>query len=335
MRVGRGAARLLAIFAMTTAVVVSSAATAGAQLATGARYFVSSSGSDSNSGTSPLAPWRTVDRVNDATLGPGDTVLFQGGATFSDETLIPGDSGASNRRIVFGSYGAGRATLTEGIWMSSVDWLAFEGLAISGTSQGISASSGGAGVDHVLIHDMAISDVGIGINSANAADDDWTIVDSTIDDTGDSGLILLGTGFVVAGNTITDTGTNSSIAYGKHGIYLKAADARVTGNTIQRFSANGISARYRNGVLDGNLIEDGPIGIAWFQNDATAGTSEWRDNVIRKTTSACIYVSGSDSAGSTSESFLIAGNVLSKTSGSYMDLQPTTGTYTVQGNVQL
>jgi putative cofactor-binding repeat protein len=335
MHLGRVAGRLLALCAVAAVAMAASAQVAAAQLSVGKTYFVSSSGSDSNAGTSPLAPWRTVGRVNNTTLNPGDTVLFQGGATFSDDTLIAGDSGTSTRRITFGSYGAGRATLTEGIWFSSVNYLTFENLAISGPNQGILASGGGSGADHILIRDVAISDVGIGINSANAADDDWTIVGSEIDDTGDSGLILQGTGFTVAGNTITDTGTDASLTYGKHGIYLKAADARVTGNTIRNFSANGVSARYRNSVVEGNVIENGAIGIAWFQEDGTAGTSEWRGNRVAGTTDACIYVSASDSAGATSESFVIAGNVLSKSSGVYMDLEPTTGTYTVQGNAQV
>jgi putative cofactor-binding repeat protein len=330
-----GTGRGLLLGALVAVIVLTGAPVAQAQLGAGRTYFVSPSGSDSAAGTTPLTAWRTVDRVNDATLAPGDTVLFQGGATFSDATLMPDESGSSTRRISFGSYGAGRATLADGVWMYGVSRLAFEGLAVAGATQGISASAGGPGVDHVLIRDVVIRDVGIGINSANAADEDWTIADSEISDTGDSGLILLGTGFTVAGNTIVDTGQDASIPYGKHGIYLKAADARVTGNTIRNFSANGVSARYRNSVIEGNVIEDGPIGIAWFQNDSVAGTSHWRGNVIRDTTSACIYVSATDSAGATRESFVIAGNLLSPAAGAHTDLRPTSGTYTVQGNVEL
>jgi hypothetical protein len=235
---------------------------------------------------------------------------------------------------VFGSYGVGRATLTQGIWFRSTNWLAFKDLAITGVDQGIVASAGGVGSDHIVIQNVAISNVGIAINSASAADDDWTIQGSTIDQTRDSGMILQGTGFLVSGNTITNTGTDSSIPYGKHGIYLKAADARVVANTIRNFSANGVSARYRNSTIEANVIEGGPIGIAWFQNDSAAGTSHWAGNRISGTTAASIYVSASDDAGATRESFVISGNVMSRTSGQYMNLKPTTGTYTVAGNVE-
>lgn len=328
MSLGRVAALCAAVMALT-------APSAGAQLGAPRTFYVSPTGSDSAAGTTPLTPWRTVGKVNATTLAPGDTVRFQGGATFSDATLMPGDSGAPGRRISFGAYGAGRPRLTEGIWFSSVRSLAFEGLEIDGPHQGILASGGGSGADDVLIRDVYVHDVSIGINSANAADGDWTIVGSEIDDTGDSGLILEGSGFTVAGNTITDTGTNAALTFGKHGIYLKASDARVTGNTIRDFSANGVSARLRNGLIAGNTIENGPIGIAWFQQDPVAGTSRWLDNVVRGTTAAGLYVSASDSAGATRESFAIAGNVLDPSAGVHMDLRPTTGTYTVYGNVQL
>ena len=299
---------------------------------TGRTFYVSPTGSDANAGTSSTAPWRTVGKVNNAALAPGDGVLFQAGATLSDATLMPGQSGGAGAPIVFGSYGAGKAKLTQGVWFSSKSWLTFTNLEIAGASQGISASAGGSGSDHIVVSGTNIHDVSIAVNSANMADDDWTIQDNTVSQTGDSGMILLGSRFLVAGNTITDTGTNTGITYGKHGIYLKVIDARVLGNTIRRFHANGVSVRYRNSVVDGNVIEGGPIGIAWFQYDPVAGTSRWTNNQISRTTATCVYVSPSDEGGATRESFVISGNTMSKTSGSYTDLKATSGTYTVQSN---
>ncbi|HZE04136.1 MAG TPA: hypothetical protein VE127_02865, partial [Solirubrobacteraceae bacterium] len=42
---------------------------------TGTTYYVSPSGSDSDSGTSPSRAWRTVKQVDRAALKPGDQVL--------------------------------------------------------------------------------------------------------------------------------------------------------------------------------------------------------------------------------------------------------------------
>jgi len=297
----------------------------------GTTYYVSPSGSDANAGTTPVTAWRTVARVNRASLQPGDGVRFEGGQTFSDDTLMPGTSGASGAQIVFGSYGTGKATLTKGIWFSTVSWLVFQDLAITGAGQGICASSG-AGSSHITIQNMAISKVGLGINSSNYADTDWTVQNNSVDQTGDSGMLLLGERFTVSGNHITNTGTDSSITYGKHGIYLKAANSSATNNTIRNFSDNGISVRYRNGDIENNTISGGPVGIGWFQYDSVAGTSYWRNNSISGTTAADIFVSASDIGGLTRESFVITNNTLSKTSGVYTNLKPTTGTYTVNSN---
>jgi hypothetical protein len=298
----------------------------------GVTYYVSPAGSDSNSGQSAAAPWRTVGKVNAAALRAGDSVLFQGGATFADSDLEPGHSGAAEAPIVYGSYGAGAATLSQGVWLCGVSWISLQNLAIVGASQGILGSAGCSGVSHLTIDGVTIRNVGIAINSANYADTDWTIQSSTVDQTGDSGLILLGDRMTVSGDTITNTGTDASILYGKHGIYLKASNSLVTGNTIRGFLDDGVSARYRDSVVERNTIADGAIGIAWFQNDPTAGASSWSDNVISGTTAAGIYVSASDSAGATRESFVIAGNRLSKRSGRYFDLRPTSGTYVVADN---
>lgn len=302
---------------------------------TGRTFYVSPSGSDTNSGTSPTSAWRTVSKVNGASLAPGDGVLFQGGATFSDNTLMPGQSGTAGAHVVFGSYGTGKAILTKGIWFSTKNWLAFTNLEITGVNQGVNASASGSGSDHIVLQGMDIHDVSIAVNSAHMGNDDWSIQNSRIARTGDSGMILLGTGFLISGNTITDTGTNTAIAYGKHGIYLKVIDARVVANTIQRFQANGVSVRYRNSTVSGNTISGGPIGIAWFQYDTVAGTSRWEGNKISQTTAAGMYVSPSDQGGSTRESFVIAGNTLSKSSGSYLDLKATSGTYSLSNNQQL
>jgi len=131
------------------------------------------------------------------------------------------------------------------------------------------------------------------------------------------------------------TGTDGSIAYAKHAIYLKVVDALVTYNKITRPGTSGISVRYRNSVLKHNEISGGDEGIAWYQYDSAAGTSRWRHNAISDTTGAAIYVSPDDRAGSTRESFVIASNTLSKRSGVNLNLHPTTGIYTMFDNVLL
>ena len=82
----------------------------GASGPTAATYYVSNGGSDANSGTSPAAAWQTIAHVNTTTRVPGDTVLFNGGQTFTGE-LDSAVAGTSGNVITYGSYGTGTATI--------------------------------------------------------------------------------------------------------------------------------------------------------------------------------------------------------------------------------
>lgn len=301
----------------------------------GTTYYVSPTGSDSNSGTSPSQAWRTVARVNAAQLKPGDGVLFAGGQTFSDDTLMPISSGATDAPIVFGSYGSGQATITQGVWFINKNFLTFDNLALGPQSGLQGGNSSGSTANDIVVENCTVglsaSNPQVGIN---ATGNDWTIDNNTVENIGNSGMLLEGDNYTVSGNTITNTGLDSAISYGMHGIYLKVSNATVTDNTITNFSSDGISVRYRNSVISGNHISGGAIGIAWFQYDTIAGTSYWTDNVIA-TSTAGIYVSPSDIGGPTIESFVISGNTFAAppTSGWVAtNLHPTTGAYSVSGN---
>ena len=86
-------------------------------------YYVSNAGSDSNNGKSINESWQTLDKVNSASLRPGDTVLFKSGDSWYGQ-LVP-KSGSSSARITYGGYGTGNkplihASLTK---MSTGDWV--------------------------------------------------------------------------------------------------------------------------------------------------------------------------------------------------------------------
>lgn len=91
------------------------------------KYYVSLAGSNSNSGASPRASWKTVDKVNGFTFKKGDSILFKRGDLWSEQLVPPRDN------IYFGAYGTGSkpiisgfTTLTNwvndgnGIWHSNV-----------------------------------------------------------------------------------------------------------------------------------------------------------------------------------------------------------------------
>lgn len=87
----------------------------------GTQYYVNNAGSDSNSGTSPGNPWRTINKVNNSIFFPGDTINFNGGQTFNDavlfinQTNVPSKGDITGARpITVQSYGTGQAILSAG-----------------------------------------------------------------------------------------------------------------------------------------------------------------------------------------------------------------------------
>ena len=93
-------------------------------------YYVSSStGSDSNSGTSSAAAWQTVAKVNGQTFLPGDQILFRRGDVWN-ESLAPPSSGASGNPIAFDAYGNGSAPNLTGYYaVPSSAWAPVSGNA--------------------------------------------------------------------------------------------------------------------------------------------------------------------------------------------------------------
>ena len=295
----------------------------------GKTYYVSASGSDSNSGTSPSQAWQTVGRVNRQSLAPGDAVLFAGGQTFADSDLEPATSGTAAHSIVFGSFGQGDAVLPQGAWFVH-DYLLFDHLRFASTFFGGSTVKGPS--NHITVQNCEFSlpagnqQLGIYANGT-----DWTIQNNVVQNTGLSGMLLNGDGYHVVGNTIDNVGLYAA-GYNAHGIYLDASDATITDNTITRFSESAVSARYRSSTIERNYMSSGQIGIDFYQTDANAGTSHWLDNTIKNTTVVGIYVS-SDGDYPLHESFVIQSNAINS-AGVLTNLRAlTSGTYTVADNL--
>jgi parallel beta-helix repeat protein len=296
----------------------------------GVSYYVAAAGSDGAGGTTPATAWRTVARVNRQALSPGDTVRFAGGQRFSDAILSPSATGSPGAPIVFTSYGHGVATLVRGVFFVQSD-LRFQRLALTGTFYGGSEVHGRS--DHITLDRVSISlppgnqSLGLYANG-----DGWVIENSEIRGSGLSGMLLSGDGYTITGNTITHTGLDTSNGYNNHGIYLDAADATITGNTILRSAESAISVRYHGSTITGNTISGGRIGIDFFQTDSLDALSTWSGNSISGTTSAGIYISSRGSAGPTRESFTITGNSISARAGVNLNLAATAGRYRVSGN---
>ncbi len=274
---------------MLLLLALSWSAVTAASSATGASrdrvFYVAPWGRDSNSGLSRRHPWRTVWHVNNAALRPGDTVLFEGGKTFKDDTLMPGwgfnVSGTAWAPIKFGSWGRGKARLPRGVWLGTNAFhphgpshLWFNNLAL-GPTQGFQGTG-----DFIVLTGLSVShlrtprsngETGIETRGSN-----WVIAWNRVSRVGDSGILLGfsadrfgapagGSGYLVYGNVITHTGEDSSIHAGSHGIYDKVTNATIERNWIMGFRDDGVSVRYHSTQVLGNYIRHGSIGIAWYQ----------------------------------------------------------------------
>jgi hypothetical protein len=88
---------------------------APAHAATVTTYYVSPTGSDSNSGTSTSAPWQTIAKVNATTFAEGSIVEFEGGQSFTgcldfNTTNVPASSASTP--FIVGSYDGETATIS-------------------------------------------------------------------------------------------------------------------------------------------------------------------------------------------------------------------------------
>ncbi|MBN2772776.1 MAG: T9SS type A sorting domain-containing protein [Prolixibacteraceae bacterium] len=69
-------------------------------------YYVDATyGNDNYNGKSPVLAWQSIERVNIASLNPGDSILFKRGEIFRGNLIAQG--GESGKPVVYGAYGIG------------------------------------------------------------------------------------------------------------------------------------------------------------------------------------------------------------------------------------
>ncbi|HVA11436.1 MAG TPA: right-handed parallel beta-helix repeat-containing protein, partial [Candidatus Dormibacteraeota bacterium] len=259
----------------------------GSAASKGATYYVSPNGSDSNSGTSASSPWKTVTKVDNSCPQPGDTVLFQGGQTFSDTDLRPPCSGTSGNPITYASYGSGRAILTD-VWLPTSNHdLVFDNLELTSNNQLFSAC-GACNLAHyniTLKNSFLHNTSNLGIDVL-PLDHNWLIEGNTIQHTGDSGiLVAYASNITTTHNTISYTGEDyTSIGYGTHGIYAKGPNETISYNDFSHDQGGqAISVRAHGDYIYGNTVHDTPQAFAFFDYDEAPppqGTSYVYDNKI-------------------------------------------------------
>jgi Periplasmic copper-binding protein (NosD) len=243
----------------------------------------------------------SVGEVDRAAIAAGESVYFAAGDRFSDATLYPRSGvtyGSYTPTQGVGSYGGIRAILAPtsggnaltffGASNVTVDGLDLEGGdASTNLGDGVFSSQHSASAStHDVIEHCTIENWARGIQTGYA-DSDWTIAENTIDTIALDGVYFArskdrgGVGpqnDVVTGNWIANTGIFPHAGGNTnpvHGIYDNSINSEIANNTISQFQSDGVSVRFRGSRATDNAISGGQIGIAWFQEDPVATTSNW------------------------------------------------------------
>lgn len=259
----------------------------GGGVVTGVKsYYVSTSGSDANDGLSPATAWQSIGKVNSFDFVGGDNVLFEGGKTFTDTPLYC-KGGTAGNRIVYGSYGGGRAILQgnniNAVDISDVSYLTVRDLII----QGINHPEAPYGFDGLSIN------AGYGVVGTTSAVTDISLINLKIDAYGWNGIgtycqgalatqtnILIegceisncgnGIVFLVAETGTTNTYTNVTIrnckVYNNLGIFAYADNWSGSGIVLMGCINSLIEEceSYNNGWRNGDG-SNGPHGI-WISD---------------------------------------------------------------------
>lgn len=306
-------------------------------------YYVTTSGDDAASG-SELHPWRTVAKVNTATLNAGDRVRFVAGGVWRDATLQPTAGGHAGAPISFEKWPLDSVRVAliappsgEGAFWVSKDWIVLNGLTFSRGIQGgrdDAAPSHHCGLLYCTIDYGAAghtsTDLGVFTHG-----DNWDIVGNTIQNIGNSGMQLEGTEYVIERNLIQDVGQNQAgVGANCHAIYGTVRNSLIADNDLLRAADYGITPRYEGNTIINNRIIGCAGGIAFLSRTVVAGTTIIDDNTIIGTTDAAIFTTA-DSFSAVDypliESVKYNRNFIQVTSGDKLNLHSTTGTYTDGG----
>jgi len=120
---------------------------AGVSMAAQTFYVDATRGRDDRDGLSPETAWRSLKKVNEAPLGPGDRVLFRRGETWRGQ-LVP-RSGDATAPITYSAYGEGpKPALLGSVAMNRPEDWHHEGGSIWATAAQVSPDVGNIIFDH-------------------------------------------------------------------------------------------------------------------------------------------------------------------------------------------
>lgn len=264
------------------------------QISFGADYYLSAAGRDTNSGGSPQSPWRSLNKINDVILDPGDRVFLRGGDSFAGNLFFDAfDQGTAAAPIRIGSYGTGRATILagdgDGIFAYNTAGFVISNLNVRGSGADVNDGAGiifytdlpgGVKLDSVTLSRIDASGfhhagVEVGAWNGTTGFTNVSINGVRAYDNAKNGITVWGydaPGF--RGYAHRNVFVTGSFAYRNQGI---SGVREPTGNGIVLSNVDGgriaRSVAHSNGAR--NTSSSGPIGIwAWRANRITIQFNE-------------------------------------------------------------
>ncbi|MBC8008976.1 MAG: right-handed parallel beta-helix repeat-containing protein [Burkholderiales bacterium] len=246
-----------------------------------ADFYVNTSGLDTDPGTS-AQPWRTLARVNQQDLAPGDRVFLAGGQTFTGLLdLTAEDAGTATSPVTIDSYGTGRATLSAGnggaISIYNAGGFRIRNLVLLGAGKTVNTESGLSAYHDVAntllsylrfenIEASGFGDHGISVGAYNgsAAWQDVAVTGCVAHANLKSGIFIGWSEQIKRSRNITiasctaydNTGDPASTGNTGSGIILADTDGGLVEHCIA----------YRNG--QDNRPGEGPVGIWTYNSNA-------------------------------------------------------------------
>lgn len=118
-------------------------------------YYINNSGNDVNDGKTPATAWKTIEKINQQELGPGDSVLFEGGQTYNGNlSLDENDLGTKNKPVYIGVRGTKKATINAGmgsaILVTNTQGLYFANFVLKGAGAAVNNGNGLGFINNML-----------------------------------------------------------------------------------------------------------------------------------------------------------------------------------------
>ena len=324
---------------------------------TGQTFYVATTGSDSNPGTS-ASPWKTVQKALN-TLTAGQIAVVRGGTYTANVTASRG--GTSSAPITIRNYPGEKPVLRAGTGqsdnmplhlVSGAQYLRFQGLTFEGatgsSTTNIYADGSSHDIEFSQCEDRNSARQGFFSENTTAR---YQIIDCYFHDNGGSGPIQLdhqiyieGSNHAIINNLLVRAPNGNGIQ-----IYPSNSNITVAGNTINSVFRDGIiigsdgSTTTSGARVVNNIITNARSGVTTYWGGAQGSNNVARNNMAYNTSSAAFSGTGITfqdnvtanpmfaNAGTDDYRLQSGSPALSKADGTYTNPQDMDGTSRPQG----